>query len=105
MHGFAVANIAAFAGLLLNLPESWRHLQTFSRWHRRVKQPDRASAFRKEYVRVPFRVQLAVDQRFPLFDHKSTELESSEQIKKLPERDKTELLERLGEVDFDDAWD
>src|SRR5437773_507000 len=37
--GRGEANIAAFAGLFLNLPESWRHLQTFSRWHRRVSSP------------------------------------------------------------------
>ena len=28
-----------------------------------------------------------------------------EAVKKLPERDKSEFLERLTEVDFDDAWD
>src|SRR2546430_16285807 len=60
------SNIAAFAGLLLNLPESWRHLQTFSRWHRRVKQPDRASAFRKDNDRVAGRDQPADHRPFPL---------------------------------------
>lgn len=28
-----------------------------------------------------------------------------EAVKKLPKRDKSEFLERLAEVDFDDAWD
>jgi hypothetical protein len=28
-----------------------------------------------------------------------------EAVKKLPEPDKSEFLERLAEVDFDDAWD
>jgi len=28
-----------------------------------------------------------------------------EAVRKLPERDKSEFLERLAEVDFDDAWD
>src|SRR5207247_2403081 len=35
----------------------------------------------------------------------STVSEIIEAVKKLPERDKSEFLERLGEVDFDDAWD
>ena len=34
----------------------------------------------------------------------STVSEIIEAVKKLPERDKSEFLERLGEVDFDDAW-
>jgi hypothetical protein len=35
----------------------------------------------------------------------STVSEIIEAVKKLPERDKSEFLERLGEIDFDDAWD
>jgi hypothetical protein len=35
----------------------------------------------------------------------STVSEIIEAVKKLPERDKSEFLERLTEVDFDDAWD
>ena len=35
----------------------------------------------------------------------STVSEIIEAVKKLPERDKSEFLERLAEVDFDDAWD
>jgi len=35
----------------------------------------------------------------------STVSEVIEAVKKLPERDKSEFLERLAEVDFDDAWD
>jgi len=35
----------------------------------------------------------------------STVSEIIEAVKKLPERDKSEFIERLGEVDFDDAWD
>jgi hypothetical protein len=35
----------------------------------------------------------------------STVSEIIEAVKKLPERDKSEFLERLSEVDFDDAWD
>ncbi len=35
----------------------------------------------------------------------STVSEIIEAVKKLPEQDKSEFLERLGEVDFDDAWD
>jgi hypothetical protein len=35
----------------------------------------------------------------------STVSEIIEAVRKLPERDKSEFLERLGEVDFDDAWD
>ena len=35
----------------------------------------------------------------------STVNEIIEAVKKLPERDKSEFLERLTEVDFDDAWD
>jgi hypothetical protein len=35
----------------------------------------------------------------------STVSEIIEAAKKLPERDKSEFLERLTEVDFDDAWD
>ncbi len=35
----------------------------------------------------------------------STVSEIIEAVKKLPERDKSEFLERLTEVDFDDDWD
>jgi hypothetical protein len=35
----------------------------------------------------------------------STVSEIIEAVKKLPEQDKSEFLERLAEVDFDDAWD
>ena len=35
----------------------------------------------------------------------STVSEIIEAVRKLPERDKSEFLERLAEVDFDDAWD
>jgi hypothetical protein len=35
----------------------------------------------------------------------STVSEIIEAVKKLPEPDKSEFLERLAEVDFDDAWD
>jgi hypothetical protein len=35
----------------------------------------------------------------------STVSEIIEAVKKLPERDKSEFLERLAEVDFGDAWD
>jgi hypothetical protein len=35
----------------------------------------------------------------------STVSEIIEAVKKLPEPDKSEFLERLVEVDFDDAWD
>jgi hypothetical protein len=35
----------------------------------------------------------------------STVSEIIEAVKKLPERDKSEFLQRLAEVDFDDAWD
>jgi len=35
----------------------------------------------------------------------STVSEIIEAVKKLPEADKSEFLERLSEVDFDDAWD
>ncbi|HET6888552.1 MAG TPA: hypothetical protein VFH87_11595 [Candidatus Udaeobacter sp.] len=35
----------------------------------------------------------------------STVSEIIEAVKKLPERDKSEFLARLAEVDFDDAWD
>lgn len=35
----------------------------------------------------------------------STVSEIIEAVKKLPERDKSEFLERLAEVDFNDAWD
>jgi hypothetical protein len=35
----------------------------------------------------------------------STVNEIIEAVKKLPQRDKSEFLERLAEVDFDDAWD
>jgi hypothetical protein len=35
----------------------------------------------------------------------STVSEIIEAVKKLPERDKSEFLERLTEVDLDDAWD
>jgi hypothetical protein len=35
----------------------------------------------------------------------STVSEIIEAVKKLPERDKSEFLERLVEVDFNDAWD
>lgn len=35
----------------------------------------------------------------------STVGEIIEAVKKLPEPDKSEFLERLAEVDFDDAWD
>ena len=35
----------------------------------------------------------------------STVSEIIEAVKKLPEADKSELLQRLTEVDFDDAWD
>ena len=35
----------------------------------------------------------------------STVSEIIEAVKKLPERDKSEFLERLADVDFDDAWD
>jgi predicted RNase H-like HicB family nuclease len=35
----------------------------------------------------------------------STMSEIIEAVKKLPERDKSEFLARLAEVDFDDAWD
>jgi hypothetical protein len=35
----------------------------------------------------------------------STVGEIIEAVKKLPERDKSEFLERLAEVHFDDAWD
>jgi hypothetical protein len=35
----------------------------------------------------------------------STVGEIIEAVKKLPEREKSEFLERLADVDFDDAWD
>jgi len=35
----------------------------------------------------------------------STVSEIIEAVKKLPEQDKSEFLERLAEIDFDDAWD
>jgi hypothetical protein len=35
----------------------------------------------------------------------STVSEIIEAVKKLPEADKSEFLQRLAEVDFDDAWD
>jgi len=35
----------------------------------------------------------------------STVAQIIEAVKKLPEADKGEFLERLAEVDFDDAWD
>ena len=35
----------------------------------------------------------------------STVGEIIEAVKKLPEREKSEFLERLVDVDFDDAWD
>ena len=35
----------------------------------------------------------------------STVSEIIDAVKKLPERDKSEFLERLAEVDFDNAWD
>jgi hypothetical protein len=35
----------------------------------------------------------------------TTVSEIIEAVKKLPERDKSEFLERLTEVNFDDAWD
>jgi hypothetical protein len=35
----------------------------------------------------------------------STVAEIIEAVKKLPEREKSEFLERLAEIDFDDAWD
>ncbi|MEP7016234.1 MAG: hypothetical protein ABI925_12405 [Verrucomicrobiota bacterium] len=35
----------------------------------------------------------------------STVGEIIEAVKKLPEREKSEFLDRLAEVDFDDAWD
>jgi len=35
----------------------------------------------------------------------STVSEIIEAVKKLPEQDKSAFLERLAEVDFDDAWD
>jgi hypothetical protein len=35
----------------------------------------------------------------------STVSEIIEAVKKLPERDKSEFLERLAEVDFNDTWD
>jgi hypothetical protein len=35
----------------------------------------------------------------------STVSEIIEAVRQLPERDKSEVLERLAEVDFDDAWD
>jgi len=35
----------------------------------------------------------------------STVSEIIEAVKKLPERDKSEFLDCLAEVDFDDAWD
>jgi hypothetical protein len=34
----------------------------------------------------------------------STVSEIIEAVKKLPEQEKSEFLERLAEVDFDDAW-
>ena len=35
----------------------------------------------------------------------STVSEIIDAVKKLPEREKSEFLQRLAEVDFDDAWD
>jgi hypothetical protein len=52
-----------------------------------------------------WRFDLLIGKNFDSIAVMSTVSEIIEAVKKLPEREKSEFLERLAEVDFEVAWD